>query len=298
MTSLLSTQLDGVGALRAVDPRAVLGMASQVGGRCRQWRWGSRWPGGSARGSSWWATSSRWRDGFASRRRLTGSTSRQARRAGGCGGKHLGVVRGWWMDSRDGCSPASMRDPTSSSPRSPPRRPARSPHSRPTSTASGSSARGVSNPRRAPSNEPWSRTRPSGWRTTGSRSPPGGPTTPRRSTLPRRSRCATGPDYRSAIGASFRPGKPSSAATPFEAERTYRQIVELEPENVEAWLQLGEVRFHSGPRRGLSHGGGPARLRAGALLRARAHQRHPAPGAHRGQPGEPASVSTPWSGGP
>lgn len=37
---------------------------------------------------------------------------------------------------------------------------------------------------------------------------------------------------------------------PVEAERIYRQIVELEPENVEAWLQLGEVRFHSGPRRG------------------------------------------------
>ena len=37
---------------------------------------------------------------------------------------------------------------------------------------------------------------------------------------------------------------------PVEAERIYRQVVELEPENVEAWLQLGEVRFHSGPRRG------------------------------------------------
>jgi DNA-binding SARP family transcriptional activator/tetratricopeptide (TPR) repeat protein len=37
---------------------------------------------------------------------------------------------------------------------------------------------------------------------------------------------------------------------PVEAETIYRQIVELEPENVEAWLQLGEVRFHSGPRRG------------------------------------------------
>lgn len=34
------------------------------------------------------------------------------------------------------------------------------------------------------------------------------------------------------------------------AERIYRQIVGLEPENVEAWLQLGEVLFHSGPRRG------------------------------------------------
>ncbi len=34
------------------------------------------------------------------------------------------------------------------------------------------------------------------------------------------------------------------------AERTYRQIVGVEPENVEAWLQLGEVLFHSGPRRG------------------------------------------------
>jgi tetratricopeptide (TPR) repeat protein len=38
---------------------------------------------------------------------------------------------------------------------------------------------------------------------------------------------------------------------PIQAEKIYRQIVELEPENVEAWLQLGEVRFHSGPRRGL-----------------------------------------------
>ncbi|HWB41916.1 MAG TPA: AAA family ATPase, partial [Gemmatimonadales bacterium] len=37
---------------------------------------------------------------------------------------------------------------------------------------------------------------------------------------------------------------------PVQAEKIYRQIVELEPENVEAWLQLGEVRFHSGPRRG------------------------------------------------
>lgn len=36
------------------------------------------------------------------------------------------------------------------------------------------------------------------------------------------------------------------------AERVYRQIVALEPENVEAWLQLGEVLFHSGPRRGYS----------------------------------------------
>jgi DNA-binding SARP family transcriptional activator/tetratricopeptide (TPR) repeat protein/TolB-like protein len=35
-----------------------------------------------------------------------------------------------------------------------------------------------------------------------------------------------------------------------EAERIYRQIVGLEPDNVEAWLQLGEVLFHSGPRRG------------------------------------------------
>ena len=35
-----------------------------------------------------------------------------------------------------------------------------------------------------------------------------------------------------------------------EAERIYRQILALEPENVEAWLQLGEVLFHSGPRRG------------------------------------------------
>jgi tetratricopeptide (TPR) repeat protein len=35
-----------------------------------------------------------------------------------------------------------------------------------------------------------------------------------------------------------------------EAERVYRQIVGAEPENVEAWLQLGEVLFHSGPRRG------------------------------------------------
>ncbi len=34
------------------------------------------------------------------------------------------------------------------------------------------------------------------------------------------------------------------------AEQIYRQIVGLEPENVEAWLQLGEVMFHSGPRRG------------------------------------------------
>ncbi len=38
---------------------------------------------------------------------------------------------------------------------------------------------------------------------------------------------------------------------PIGAEKIYRQVVELEPENVEAWLQLGEVRFHSGPRRGL-----------------------------------------------
>ena len=37
-----------------------------------------------------------------------------------------------------------------------------------------------------------------------------------------------------------------------EAERIYRQILGLEPENVEAWLQLGEVLFHSGPRRGYS----------------------------------------------
>ena len=35
-----------------------------------------------------------------------------------------------------------------------------------------------------------------------------------------------------------------------EAERSYRKLVALEPENVEAWLQLGEVLFHSGPRRG------------------------------------------------
>lgn len=35
-----------------------------------------------------------------------------------------------------------------------------------------------------------------------------------------------------------------------ESERVYRQIVALEPENVEGWLQLGEVLFHSGPRRG------------------------------------------------
>jgi DNA-binding SARP family transcriptional activator/tetratricopeptide (TPR) repeat protein/TolB-like protein len=35
------------------------------------------------------------------------------------------------------------------------------------------------------------------------------------------------------------------------AELVYRQVVDLEPENVEAWLQLGEVLFHSGPRRGL-----------------------------------------------
>jgi DNA-binding SARP family transcriptional activator/tetratricopeptide (TPR) repeat protein len=35
-----------------------------------------------------------------------------------------------------------------------------------------------------------------------------------------------------------------------EAERVYRQVVGTEPENVEAWLQLGEVLFHSGPRRG------------------------------------------------
>jgi DNA-binding SARP family transcriptional activator/tetratricopeptide (TPR) repeat protein len=41
---------------------------------------------------------------------------------------------------------------------------------------------------------------------------------------------------------------------PIEAERIYRQVVELEPENVEAWLQLGEVRFHSGPRRGYRMG--------------------------------------------
>jgi TolB-like protein len=41
---------------------------------------------------------------------------------------------------------------------------------------------------------------------------------------------------------------------PIEAERIYRQVVELEPENVEAWLQLGEVRFHSGPRRGYPMG--------------------------------------------
>ena len=41
---------------------------------------------------------------------------------------------------------------------------------------------------------------------------------------------------------------------PVEAERIYRQVVELEPENVEAWLQLGEVRFHSGPRRGYPMG--------------------------------------------
>jgi DNA-binding SARP family transcriptional activator/tetratricopeptide (TPR) repeat protein len=34
------------------------------------------------------------------------------------------------------------------------------------------------------------------------------------------------------------------------AELIYRQIVGAEPENVEAWLQLGEVLFHSGPRRG------------------------------------------------
>jgi DNA-binding SARP family transcriptional activator/tetratricopeptide (TPR) repeat protein/TolB-like protein len=41
---------------------------------------------------------------------------------------------------------------------------------------------------------------------------------------------------------------------PVESERIYRQVVELEPENVEAWLQLGEVRFHSGPRRGYPMG--------------------------------------------
>jgi DNA-binding SARP family transcriptional activator/tetratricopeptide (TPR) repeat protein len=35
-----------------------------------------------------------------------------------------------------------------------------------------------------------------------------------------------------------------------EAERVYRRLVALEPENVEGWLQLGEVLFHSGPRRG------------------------------------------------
>ncbi len=35
-----------------------------------------------------------------------------------------------------------------------------------------------------------------------------------------------------------------------EAEHSYRKLVSLEPENVEAWLQLGEVLFHSGPRRG------------------------------------------------
>ncbi len=35
-----------------------------------------------------------------------------------------------------------------------------------------------------------------------------------------------------------------------EAERLYRQILEAHPEDVEAWFQLGEVRFHYGPRRG------------------------------------------------
>jgi tetratricopeptide (TPR) repeat protein len=39
-----------------------------------------------------------------------------------------------------------------------------------------------------------------------------------------------------------------------QAERIYRQVVGLEPENVEAWLQLGEVLFHSGPRRGYPMG--------------------------------------------
>jgi tetratricopeptide (TPR) repeat protein len=34
------------------------------------------------------------------------------------------------------------------------------------------------------------------------------------------------------------------------AERIYRKIVRDEPENVEAWLQLGELLFHTGPRRG------------------------------------------------
>ena len=35
-----------------------------------------------------------------------------------------------------------------------------------------------------------------------------------------------------------------------EAERLYRRIVGVDPENVEAWLQLGEVLFHSRPSRG------------------------------------------------
>ncbi len=34
------------------------------------------------------------------------------------------------------------------------------------------------------------------------------------------------------------------------AERIYRAIVREDPEHVEAWLQLGELLFHSGPRRG------------------------------------------------
>jgi tetratricopeptide (TPR) repeat protein len=34
------------------------------------------------------------------------------------------------------------------------------------------------------------------------------------------------------------------------AERIYRAIVRDEPEHVEAWLQLGELLFHAGPRRG------------------------------------------------
>jgi DNA-binding SARP family transcriptional activator/tetratricopeptide (TPR) repeat protein len=34
------------------------------------------------------------------------------------------------------------------------------------------------------------------------------------------------------------------------AERIYREIVRDEPEHVEAWLQLGELLFHAGPRRG------------------------------------------------
>ena len=35
-----------------------------------------------------------------------------------------------------------------------------------------------------------------------------------------------------------------------EAERRYRALLGVEPENVEAWAQLGEVVFHYGPRRG------------------------------------------------
>jgi hypothetical protein len=35
-----------------------------------------------------------------------------------------------------------------------------------------------------------------------------------------------------------------------ESEQVYREILSAEPENVEAWLQLGEVLLHSRPRQG------------------------------------------------